>query len=129
MDDASEGSVVCEPLHNDFITLGSPSSDECARNVQTMLQVCREAGVPIEESKSEGPASALTFLGIESISVAMEIRLPADKLTQLQCLLRQWRGKKACTKRELQSIIGSMSHACKVVRPGRAFLRRLYRLG
>ena len=110
---------------DDFITLGSPSADECARNVQTMLQVCREAGVPIEESKSEGPASALTFLGIEIDSVAMEIRLPADKLTQVQSLLRQWRGKKACTKRELQSITASLSHACKVVRPGRAFLRRL----
>ena len=45
-----------------------------------MLQVCREAGVPIEESKLEGPASALTFLGIEIDSLAMELRLPADKL-------------------------------------------------
>ena len=42
---------------DDFVTLGSPSSEECARNVQTMLQVCREARVPIE---LEGPASALS---------------------------------------------------------------------
>ena len=35
-----------------------------------MLQVCRQARVPIEEGKSEGPAS---FLGIEIDSVAMEL--------------------------------------------------------
>jgi hypothetical protein len=108
---------------DDFIILGSPSSKECARNVQTMLQVCREAGVPIEQIGRSGISSYVP--GMEIDSLAMELRLPADKLTQLQSLLRQWRGKKACTKRELQSIIGSLSHACKVVRPGRAFLRGL----
>lgn len=119
------GVTFAEHYIDDFITVGAPGSDECTRNVQLMLQTCESAGVPVEESKSEGPASSLTFLGIEIDSVAMELRLPADKLTQLQTLLMQWRGKKACTKRELLSIIGSLSHACKVVRPGRSFLRRL----
>ena len=71
---------------DDFITLGRPSSDERTRNAQTMPQVCREAGVPIEESKSEGPAAALMFLGIELDSLAMELRPPADKLALLQSL-------------------------------------------
>lgn len=96
-----------------------------ARNVQLMQRVCDDAGVPVEESKSEGPASSLTFLGIEIDSVAMVLRLPADKLTQLQTLLKQCRGKKACTKRDLLSIIGSLSHVCKEVHPGRTFVRHL----
>ena len=119
------GVSFVEHYIDDFITLGAPKSGECARNVQIMLQTCEGAGVPVEESKSEGPALSLTFLGIDVDSVAMELRLPADKLLQLQTLLKQWRGKKACTKRELLSITGSLSHACKVVRPGRSFLRRL----
>ena len=121
----ARGVAFVDHYIDDFITLGAPRSEECAKNMQTMLQVCREAGVPFEESKSEGPSSVLTFLGIEIDSLAMKLRLPADKLSQLQSLLRQWRSKKACTKRELQSITGSLSHACKVVRPGRTFLRRL----
>ena len=30
-----------------------------------------------------------------------------------------------CTKRQLKSLIGKLNHICKVVRPGRSFLRRL----
>ena len=40
-------------------------------------------------------------------------------------LLTLWRGKKKCAKRELLSLIGSLSFASKVVKPGRMFLRRL----
>ncbi len=32
---------------------------------------------------------------------------------------------KSCKRRELESLVGSLSHACKAVRPGRAFKRRL----
>ena len=48
-----------------------------------------------------------------------------DKLAQLKQVLSQWRGKKACLQRDLLSIIGSLSHASKVVKSGRAFTRRL----
>ena len=37
----------------------------------------------------------------------------------------RWRERKASRKRDVLSLIGSLSHACKVVRPGRTFLRRL----
>ena len=53
--------------------------------------------------------SKLQFLGIELDSTAMELRLPQEKLTNLLKLLRDWRGKKSCTKRDLLSIIGSLS--------------------
>ena len=42
--------------------------------------------------------------------------------------LTSWCGWKACKKRELLSLIGSLSHACKVVRAGRFFLRRFIEL-
>ena len=43
----------------------------------------------------------------------------------LKATLAKLRGRKACKKRELLSLIGSLSHACKAVRAGCAFLRRL----
>lgn len=110
---------------DDYITVGRPNSDECARNLRSMHETCSKSGVPVEEDKSEGPSTVLTFLGIEIDTIRMALRLPDDKLKQLQQILAQWRGKKACRKKELQSIIGSLSHACKVVRPGRTFIRRL----
>ena len=54
-------------------------------------------GASISE-KSEGPSTVIPFLGIEIDSLAMELRLPGDKLAQLQHTLSQWRGKKACRK-------------------------------
>ena len=53
------------------------------------------------------------------------IRLPLEKLEQLKVALAEWRGRKACRKRDLLSLIGILSHACKAVRAGRSFLRRL----
>ena len=110
---------------NDFFTLGKPGSDECRLNLTIMLGTCDCTGLPVEGEKCQGPVTCIPFLGMELDSVALEIRLPADKLANLRALLLTWRGRKACRKRELLSLIGSLSHACKAVRSGRAFLRRL----
>ena len=77
---------------------------------------------------SVGPATSICYLGIEIDSKAQVVRLPADKFTELLAALHLWRRKKKCTKWELLSIIGSLSFASKVVKPGRMFLRRLINL-
>jgi len=110
---------------DDFITVGAPGSAECSYNMSTMERVCHNLGLPVEEKKTEGPATCITFLGIELDTVAMEMRLPAAKLNQLKQTLRRWRGYTSIRKGPLESLIGFLSHACKVVRSGRTFLRRL----
>ena len=54
-----------------------------------------------------------------------QLRLPAEKLAQLIADLYSWCNRRSCTKRQLLSLIGSLSHASRVIRPGRTFLRRL----
>ena len=75
---------------DDFITMGG-SRANCHKNTAVMHEVCTELGLPPEPEKDEGPATRLTFLGIEIDTVAMELRLPADKLARLQEELRGWR--------------------------------------
>ena len=70
----------------------------------------------------------MTFLGIEIDSEALVLRLPRIKLQALKQRLASWRGRQSCTKSELQSLAGLLQHACKVVRPGRTFLRRVFEL-
>ena len=60
---------------DDFITMGALGSEECASNSLLMHMACDQMGLPVEPDKDEGPASTLSFLGIELDSVAMEIRL------------------------------------------------------
>ena len=67
----------------------------------------------------------MTFLGIELDSVQQLARLPPDKVDRILRLLQQWSRKKTCTRRDLESLIGSLHHACRVVVPGRTFLRRM----
>ena len=81
-----------------------------------------ELGVPLATDKLEGPTQCLTSLGIE-VDTQDGTRLPADKLSRLQEALLQWTPQKACRRHQLESLIGTLQHAC---RPGRsAFLRRM----
>ncbi len=110
---------------DDYITLGPPGQDGCVNNLAIIRQVCRDTGTPVEEDKSVGPTTTITFLGIELDSVGLTISLPEDKLKNLRKILKTWRGRKAGKKRELLSLIRSLQHASKAVRQGRSFLRRL----
>ena len=118
---------ILHTLHylDDFLFL---ERDHCGRILQLALQICEELGVPVAPEKVKGPLPVLEFLGIILDSDKMELRLPVDKLSRLQCMVSQWSHRKSCTKRELLSLIGHLSHACKVIKPGRPFLRRLIEL-
>ena len=99
--------------------------NQCHNDMLTMQDAFSELGVPLAPDKIVGPSTKLTYLGIEIDSVAMTIRLPEDKYTALHHQLHSWVSRKKCTKRELLSLIGVLSFCCKVVKPGRIFLRRL----
>ena len=121
---------VNHSLHylDDFLFLGNPECNQCETALSTTLATFSKLGVPIAPEKVKGPLTELEFLGIILDSVKGEIRLPNEKLVRLKLLVKQWSSKRACKKRELLSLIGHLSHACKVIRPGRPFLRRLIEL-
>ena len=54
-----------------------------------------------------------------------ELCLPQNKLWHLRELFNGWGDCKACTCRDLESLIGLLNHACKVMRVGLSFLRRM----
>ena len=105
---------------DDFITMGAPGSEECVSISLLMHMACAQMGLPVEPDKDEGPASTLSFLGIElgngDPPPPGEAHSPPGGDSSLEGL---------CKKRELLSLIGLLSHACKEVRSGRSFLRRL----
>lgn len=93
--------------------------------LKNAVALCKDLGIPWADNKTEGPVTCLTFLGIELDTIAMEARLPEAKLKELQALAKVWAEKAACTGAELQSLVGTLAFACKVVRPGRFYLRRI----
>ena len=74
--------------------------------------------------KLEGPTTSIVFLGILFDSITMTMRLEDEKLAAIHAELARW-DDRTHSKEELQSIIGVLSFAAKVVAPGRTFLRRM----
>ena len=110
---------------DDFLFAGHPATGECAASLAKALEVCTQLGMPVAPHKIEGPSTKLTFLGIEIDSQEAKLRLPEQKLLALRSEIVRWRGLRRCSKRNLQSLLGSLNHAASVVGPGRTFMRGL----
>ena len=93
-----------------------------------MLLTLKNLGIPISKHKTEGPSTVLQFLGILLDSIRMEARVPEDKVQCLRSELSDWSTRKSATLQEIQSLIGILNFACKVVPPGRPFLQRTMHL-
>ena len=87
----------------------------------------RDLGVPVAAHKTEGPALQVSFLGFLLDTERFQLRLPVEKLGRMRELVDGWHTRRSCRKRELESLLGSLSHAAVAVRPGRLFLRHLFR--
>jgi len=72
---------------DDFVTIEPAGSDKRQRNMAIMEHTCKDTGLSIEYTKTIGPVSTITFLGMELDTEAGVIRLPQDKLCNLQELL------------------------------------------
>ena len=125
-------SFVCHIL-DDFLIIEPPSPSPpydniCRQSLTAMLLTFRNISIPIAASKTQGPVKVIEFMGIILDSVRMEARLPADKIERLRAAFDLFQDKRACTLKELQSIIGTLNFACKVIPPGRPFLQRMIEL-
>jgi len=129
-----EGIPIIFHYLDDFLIISPPSSDEGSRHLHSLLELFERLRVPVAPEKVEGPASCITFLGIEFDTNLMILRLPQQKLQALKSMIAEWlerllsAKKPSCSVKDLQSLVGSLQHACKVVRPGRTFLRRMFDL-
>ena len=111
---------------DDFLTMGQEDSPACQNHLTTIKEVCQDLGIPLAMEKLEGPSQCITFLGIILDTKRMEARLPPDKLSRIRSQLLAWLPRKKATKREVLSLVGLLQHACKVIRPGRSFVLRMY---
>ena len=55
----------------------------------------------------------------------MAARLPKDKVENVRKELNAWLNRKSAILQELQSLTDLLNSACKVVPPGRPFLKRM----
>ena len=107
--------------HNFFIA--EESKLACLNSFGTLLCVFLSLKVPVVSSETLRPSQEFEFMGIVLDSVRMEARLPQDKLSRIHDLLNSLKSPRSVRLAELQSLIGTLQFACKVVVPGRTFLQ------
>jgi len=111
-------------LLDDFLII-APSETLCQGQLHLFPDLCIYLGIPITPEKTCGPATTLSFAGIELDSVSFEAHLPQDKLEKCVASISDLLPRKKVTLKEVQSLTSLLNFACSVVVPGRAFLRHL----
>ena len=109
---------------DDFFAAGIPGTDPSIYESR-FSSVFSTLGIRIKDSKSI-TGTITDFNGIEFDTLAMEARLPQQKLTKARDLVTEIAGRRSIALYELQSLTGYLAFCAKVIPIGHSFLRRLY---
>ena len=93
--------------------------------LQILQKTLKELGLVEAVNKICEPSQTMVWLGILFNTTEMTMSIPKGKLNEILIDLQDWDGKFHATKRQMQSMIGSMQFVAKVVPPVRLFLIRM----
>ena len=109
---------------DDLIVL-SPDESSSWKHYHRARHLLEELGLPEAEDKSQPPAPAVRWLGIDIDTTAMTLSIPTDKVNDILTVVDRYRHCKSITRQQLQSLIGKLMHLAKCVEPARAFMSRI----
>ena len=77
-----------------FLLLENLSQMNAGQNLNTLINICKKLGFPLAIDKIDGPTTLLIFLGILLDSAKMEMRLPEQKVRDIENMASLWLNKK-----------------------------------
>ena len=111
---------------DDFLCVSLPSKiDKTFNRLQELLA---ELGLSVSAKKLVPPSTRVTCLGIQVDTKNLSISIPIEKLQVIKCICKNWVQRTVCSKRELQSLLGSLLYVAKCVKYARYFLNRMLTL-
>jgi hypothetical protein len=122
-----KGASIIEKYLDDYYSC-APTQAQCSRNLEIMLDSCRETGFMVNHQKISQPNKRIEFLGIIIDTSTMRTEISPERLQEVMFELSLWYNRRSCTKRQLLSLIGKLTFVSRVVRHGRTFVRRLIQL-
>ena len=108
---------------DDLIYIGLPS--EIQNSFHFLTTLLQQLGLDISTKKLVPPATSVVCLGILIDSVNKTLSIPPDKLSQINAMCKDWNDKTYCSKKDLQSLLGSLLYTTKCVKSARYFLNRM----
>ncbi len=109
---------------NDFLAIQA-NMTEARKYEGDFDDLCAQLGFSVNLKKNL-IGTTCTFLSIELDSINMMARLPPDKHQKTIQLVNSALTKSSLSYEKLQTLLGFLSFAAKIVIPERAFLRRLF---
>ena len=110
---------------DDFLFVESSQTSKVGNTLKLFQEVCNKIGIPLASDKTTLPTTLLMFLGIEFDTQNLIMRLPNEKLVKLSQKIRDTLDSSKITLKDMQSLLGLLNCAFKVLTPGRTFCRRL----
>ena len=111
---------------DDFLCVSTPSKIHAS--YVRLQELLAELGLTVSAKKLVPPGTQVVCLGILVDTVQQSISIPSEKLEIIKLTCAQWSSKVTCTKRELQSLLGSLLYIAKCVKYARFFLNRMLTL-
>lgn len=99
----------------------------CERAYGALRSLLGDLGLQVspKPTKTHGPAQQTKFCGLLLDSVAMTVRLDAEKLAKTAAAVDAFRGRASCSIHDLQSLLGLLNYVSQVVYGGRTYTHRL----
>ena len=108
---------------DDVIGFGTVSTATPSYNA--LFQLLQDLGFDISAKKLVQPCTKAICLGVEIDTENFTVSVPSEKLENIKKICQSWKNKTKCTKRELQSLLGSLLYISKCVKNSRFFLNRM----
>jgi len=135
------GALICQKVTNAFVYIMSKygidlvnyiddiagcNAPDAAQDDYSLVRAKAKAlGLREAPHKLCHPCTSMVFLGINFDSVALTLKIPADKVQEVLQLLQQWQHRRTASRHQLQSLLGKLHHVAKCVRPARLFVSRM----
>ena len=122
--------TVSEKMYNsinysDDIGGCEESLDRANAAYDALAVLLTDLGLRESKSKAHPPSTCMPYLGVEFDTVAMVMRVPPEKVSELQDDLGSWSRKTTSTKKNLQQLLGKLFWVARCVRFSRGFMSRL----
>ena len=92
---------------------------------ETLTNLLQKLVLDISIKKLVHPTTKVTCLGVDVDTVNFTVAIPDQKLSEIIHVCHSWTQKSQCSKKELQSLLGSLLYVSKCVKSARFFLNRM----
>ena len=108
---------------DDLIYIGIPH--EIHQSFQFLQDLLKDVGLNVSQDKLVPPSASVVCLGIMVNTIDKTVSIPETKLQEIKQLCMEWTTKIYCSKRDLQSLLGSLLYITKYIGSSKFFLNQM----